>query len=76
MGEIAVDNFGVPGLVSYRNRNRNLAEVMKNLDLGQRFGFGIRWARETMKENGNPPIEFRVSDSNVCCVLKKKSGSR
>jgi len=69
-GEITVDNFGAPGLVSYRNRN--LAEVMKNLDLGQRFGFGIKWARETMEENGNPPLEFRVTNSNVCCILRKK----
>jgi ATP-dependent DNA helicase RecG len=69
-GEITVENFGKPGLVSYRNRN--LAEVMKNLGMGQRFGFGIKWAREEMEENGNPPIEFRVSNSNVCCVLRKK----
>jgi ATP-dependent DNA helicase RecG len=45
---------------------------MKNLDLGQRFGFGIQWARETMQENGNPPLEFKVSNSNVCCILRKK----
>jgi len=69
-GDVTIDNFGMPGLVSYRNRN--LAEVMKNLDLGQRFGFGIKWARETMAENGNPPIEFQVSNGNVCCVLRKK----
>jgi ATP-dependent DNA helicase RecG len=69
-GEITLENFGEPGLVSYRNRN--LAEVMKNLDLGQGFGFGIKWARETMEQNGNPPIEFKVSNSNVCCVLRKK----
>jgi ATP-dependent DNA helicase RecG len=70
LGDVTIDNFGKPGLVSYRNCN--LAEVMKNLDLGQRFGFGIKWARETMAENGNPPIEFQVSNGNVCCVLRKK----
>ena len=69
-GDITVDNFGNPGLVSYRNRN--MTEIMKNLDLGQRFGFGLKWARETMAKNGNPLIEFRVSTSNVCCVLWKK----
>ena len=71
-GEITIDNFGQPGLVAYRNRN--LTEVMKNLDLGQRFGFGIKWARETMAENGNPPLEFKVSSGNVCCILKKRPG--
>jgi len=69
-GEITVENFGKLGLVSYRNRN--LAEVMKNLDLGQRFGFGIKWARDAMTGNGNPPLEFKLSNSNVCCILRKK----
>jgi len=50
----------------------NLAEVIKNLILGQRFGFGIKLARETMAENGNPPIEFQVSNGNVCCILRKR----
>jgi len=45
---------------------------MKNLGLGHRFGFGIKWAREKMAENGNPPIEFQMSNGNVCCVLRKK----
>jgi ATP-dependent DNA helicase RecG len=72
-GDITIDNFGKPGLVSYRNRN--LAEVMKNLGMGQRFGFGIKWARETMAENGNPPIEFQVSNGNVCCILRKKNNA-
>jgi len=69
-GDVTLDNFGKLGLVSYRNRN--LAEVMKNLGMGQRFGFGLKWARDTMEENGNPPIEFNVSNGNVCCVLRKK----
>jgi ATP-dependent DNA helicase RecG len=45
---------------------------MKNLGMGQRFGFGIKWARKEMEDNGNPPIEFKVSNSNVCCILRKK----
>ena len=69
-GDVTIENFGKLGLVAYRNKN--LAEVMKNLDLGQRFGFGIKWAKETMKENGNPPIEFKVSSSNVNCILRKR----
>jgi len=69
-GEVTPDNFGQPGAISYRNRN--LAEVMSNLDLGQRFGYGLKWARDTMKANGNPPIEFLVDSSHVCCILRKK----
>jgi len=67
-GYVTVDNFGKPGSFDYRNIN--LAEVMKNLDLGQRFGYGLKWAKETMEENGNPPIEFDVNNSNICCTLK------
>ena len=69
-GEVTVNNFGKPGVFDYRNRN--LAEVMKNLDLGQRFGFGLKWARDAMEANGNPPIEFIVDSSHVCCILRKK----
>jgi len=61
-------------LVSYRNCNP--VKVMKNLDLGQRFSFGIKWARETIEGNGKPPPEFKVSNSNVCCILKKASDKK
>ena len=69
-GEVTVENFGKPGVFDYRNRN--LAEVMSNLDLGQRFGYGLKWAKEVMEANGNPPIEFEVDSSHVCCILRKK----
>ena len=69
-GRVTIEKFGLPGYLDYRNPN--LAEVMKNLDLGQRFGFGIKWARDSMKDNNNPPLEFEVSDWGVCCILRKK----
>ena len=64
------ENFGKPGVIDYRNRN--LAEVMKNLNLNQRFGMGIKWAKDSMAGNGNPPIEFYVESSHVSCILRKK----
>jgi ATP-dependent DNA helicase RecG len=67
-GDVTVENFGSPGLVDYRNRN--LAEVMKNLDLMQRYGFGLKWARDSMAENKNPPIEFDVSTNLVRIILR------
>ena len=70
-GDIVAENFGKPGFVAYRNKN--LAAVMKNLELGERFGYGIKWARDSMEANGNPPIEFIVDSSHVCCILRKKS---
>jgi ATP-dependent DNA helicase RecG len=69
-GDVTVENFGKPGLRSYRNRN--LADVITNLDLMQRYGFGIPLARQTMQENGNPPIEFDVDNSFVRVVLRKR----
>jgi ATP-dependent DNA helicase RecG len=67
-GDVTVENFGSPGLVDYRNRN--LAEVMKNLDLMQRYGFGLKWAKDSMAENKNPPIEFDVSNHLVRVILR------
>jgi ATP-dependent DNA helicase RecG len=69
-GTVTVENFGSPGNTSYRNRN--LADVMKNTGIIQRFGFGLQWARDTMKENGNPPIEFDVDNSFIRCILRKR----
>jgi ATP-dependent DNA helicase RecG len=69
-GTVTVENFGSPGNTSYRNRN--LADVMKNTGIIQRFGFGLQWAGDAMKENGNPPIEFAVDNSFVRCILRKR----
>jgi ATP-dependent DNA helicase RecG len=80
---VTIENFGSPGNTSYRNRN--LADVMKNTEelqgtqpmfpevpIIQRFGFGLHWARDAMKKNGNPPIEFNVDNSFIRCVLRKR----
>jgi hypothetical protein len=36
------------------------------------FGLALSGLEKCMEENGNPPIEFQVSNCNVCCVLRKK----
>jgi ATP-dependent DNA helicase RecG len=69
-GDVTVDNFGKPGIRDCRNRN--LADVIKNLNLMQRYGFGIPLARQTMQENGNPPIEFDVDEHFVRVILRKR----
>jgi predicted HTH transcriptional regulator len=57
----------------YRSaNNRNLADVMKNTGIIQRFGFGLQWARDAMKENGNPPLEFYADNGFVRYVLRKR----
>jgi ATP-dependent DNA helicase RecG len=69
-GSVTPENFGKPGVVEYRNIN--ITQVMKDLGLIQRFGQGIHVAREAMRHNGNPPIEFDVDTTHVRCVLRKK----
>jgi ATP-dependent DNA helicase RecG len=72
-GSITPENFGKPGLVEYRNIN--ITQVMKDLGFIQRFGQGINAAREAMRQNGSPPIEFDVDNTHVRCVLRKKTSA-
>ena len=67
-GVVTVDNFGDPGLASYRNPT--LAEAMKVLGLVQRFGSGISMARAACAANGNPPIEFHVTQHFVTAIVR------
>lgn len=61
-GEVA-GHLGEPGLSDYRNPN--LAAVMRDLDMVQGFGLGIKIARDALQANGNPPPEFHEDDTRV-----------
>jgi ATP-dependent DNA helicase RecG len=69
-GDVTVENFGMSGMVSYRNPN--LAEAMKNLGIIQHFGYGIELARASLANNGNPPLEFKLDNGFVTCILRKR----
>jgi ATP-dependent DNA helicase RecG len=69
-GTVTVENFGKPGITSYRNPN--IADVLKTLGFIQVFGRGIATAIREMEKNGNPPIEFYTDQNIVRCVLRKK----
>ncbi|MDR0730956.1 MAG: putative DNA binding domain-containing protein [Treponema sp.] len=69
-GRVTAENFGVQGIVDYRNPN--LAEAMKNIGLVQRFGQGISAARQAMRQNSNPPPEFDTKFGGVLCILRAK----
>ncbi len=71
-GSITRENFGEPGHADYRNPN--IAAVLRNLGLVQRFGFGISEARRALRENGNPPPEFKVESTTVAATIR--SGKR
>jgi ATP-dependent DNA helicase RecG len=49
-------------------RNPVIAEAMKALDYVNKFGYGIQNAKASLKENGNPPAEFRC-DAKVFTAL-------
>jgi len=76
-GQVTRQNFGRSGLIDYRNPY--LAEAMKDLGYIERFGRGIPLAKKELAENGNPPPEFIVEDTNVTVVLRRQkvnSGSQ
>jgi len=69
-GQVNKTNFGEPDATDYRNPY--LAEAMRNLGYVQKFGVGIALARKELEKNGNPPPEFRVEDSTVVAVLRRR----
>ncbi|MDZ7265619.1 MAG: putative DNA binding domain-containing protein [candidate division KSB1 bacterium] len=69
-GAVTAENFGQPGLTDYRNPN--LADAMKTLGFVQRFGVGITLARAELRKNGNPPPEFRVTNTSVLAIIRSK----
>jgi ATP-dependent DNA helicase RecG len=70
-GNVTSENFGKPGITDYRNPN--IADIFKTLGYIQKYGMGIQTAQNVMKLNGNPPIEFRINQGFVVCILRKKS---
>ena len=68
-GPVSKEQFGRPDVTSYRNEP--LAEVMQRLGYVQRYGVGIALANQLMSENGNPSIEFDITDSMIRAILHK-----
>ncbi len=58
-----------PSLNDYRNPI--IAEAMKPLGYVNRFGYGIRTAKRSMEDNGNPPIEFTPAQHHFLALLRK-----
>lgn len=70
-GAVTAEDFGLPGVVDYRNPF--LAEAMRVLGLVQRFGIGIQAAKRALLENGNPELEFQLKPNWVHCTLRSQS---
>ncbi len=69
-GQVTTDNFGQAGITDYRNPF--LAEAIKNLGFVQRFGAGIPTTKRHLQNNGNPPPDFKVNDTQVLVTLRRK----
>ena len=69
-GAVTRQNFGAPDATSYRNPS--IAEAMKSQGFMQRFGMGIQIAREELRENGNPPPEFKIEDNFVFVTIRAR----
>ena len=70
-GGVTVDNFGEPGVVAYRNPN--LADAMRVLGLVHRYGWGIPFVRRALRDNDQPPPEYRLDDPHwVRCTVRQR----
>ncbi len=70
-GSVTYEDFGLPGIVDYRNPF--LAEAMRVLGLVQRFGLGIQAAKRALLQNGNPELEFQLKPNWVHCTVRARS---
>jgi ATP-dependent DNA helicase RecG len=66
-GRITPENFGM-GDTDYRNPL--LVEIMHHLGFAQRFGLGVRLARQALAANGNPPPEFDFQPTLVVATVR------
>jgi predicted HTH transcriptional regulator len=62
-GNVTVENFGKLGITDYRNPN--IGDALKAFGFIQAFGRGIATAEKALMENGNPPLQFEVTQSAV-----------
>lgn len=69
-GTVTRDNFGEPGRTAYRNPT--LAEAMKNLGFMQKFGMGIYTARQALRDNGNPEVEFNIQETLIIVTVRQR----
>jgi ATP-dependent DNA helicase RecG len=67
-GGVTPENFGQPGVTSYRNPT--LAESMRILGYAERFGMGLQIVSQTLERNGNPPPEYRVDEHFVHVTIR------
>lgn len=68
-GEVTKEQFG--RVSAYRNPV--LAEAMKAMGYVERFGTGVQRAKEAMRKNGNPELEFEINDAFVLAKSRRRA---
>lgn len=66
-GSVTPENIH-QGVTDYRNPL--IAEILFHLGFAQRFGLGIQLAKESLRDNGNPPPEFIFQPTHVNVVVR------
>jgi len=67
-GRVNTANYGQPGITDYRNPN--IADAMVTLGFARAYGLGLEAARDTLAQNGNPPMEVAVTPDNILTILR------
>ena len=70
-GRVRPETFGKPGGNDYRNPT--IAASLYMLGFVQRFGMGVPLARKACKDNGNPPPEFILEQSNFAVIVRART---
>ena len=68
-GQVNESNLG-RGATDYRNPH--IAEALKNLGFVQRFGLGIPIAQKALANNGNPPVEYQITQNSVLAIVRER----
>lgn len=66
-GAVTPRNLG-QGVTDYRNPL--IAESMHHLGFAQRFGMGLPTARQALRDNGNPPLQFQFPELHFVVSLR------
>lgn len=66
-GAVTPNNLG-QGVTDYRNPL--IAESLHHLGFAQRFGMGLPMARQALRDNGNPPLQFQFPDLHFAVSVR------
>lgn len=69
-GDLSRDQFPDHG-TAYRNPV--LAEAAKVLGFANRFGRGIALAKEHLRRNGSPDLEFVVGQNHIAAIVRRRN---